>query len=308
MLNIWRRWKDYQVAAIRQSGECLRHSPWSTAITVMVLALTMTLPALLWLMTQNMQNIFSDWQRSGPLSVYVAKSTTDADIQMLLQRILKTEGVKQATLISAAEGLIALQNQTHLTDLSKYLPENPLPAVIHIIPENNIQSVDVLQNLSQLIRTYPHVEQVTVDLEWINTLYSIIKTSTNVIWSFMILLSIVVILIIGNTLRLAMDRRREEIDVLNLIGASKAYIARPHLYTGMWYGMAGACLTILCVDACVACLRSLMQPLFELDIMQHMFLLLSWRDILALMSAALFLGWISAKISVNHLIVEKSQY
>ena len=121
------------------------------------------------------------------------------------------------------------------------------------------------------------------------------------------MLSIVVILIIGNTLRLAMDRRREEIDVLNLIGASKAYIARPHLYTGMWYGMAGACLTILCVDACVACLRSLMQPLFELDIMQHMFLLLSWRDILALMSAALVLGWISAKMSVNRIILEKSQ-
>ena len=141
-----------------------------------------------------------------------------------------------------------------------------------------------------------------------NTLYSMINTVTNVIWVLMILLSIVVVLIIGNTLRLSMDRRREEIHVLNLIGASKAYIVRPHLYTGMWYGMAGACLMVLFVDASIASLGYMLRPLLELDIIHHMFLLLSCSDIVILMCASIVLGFVSAKISINQLFANMCNF
>ena len=306
MLTAWHRWKDYQLMAIKQSGECLRHTPWSTAMTVIVIALTMMLPALLWLLAQNMQNVFADWQSAGPLTVYVKQSTSLTEQQVLLQKIRTTAGVKQATLISAAEGLIALQKQTGLKDLTQYLPENPLPAVIHVVPVDSIQSIDELQHLHQTLQSYQNIDQITLDLEWMNTLYSIIHTVRNVIWLLMILLSTVVVLIIGNTLRLAMDRRREEIHVLNLIGASKAYIVRPHLYTGMWYGLVSACLMVLLVDAAVVGLGYLLQPLLELDIIHHMFLLLSCSDIAILMIASMFLGFVGAKISINQLFKQIS--
>jgi cell division transport system permease protein len=301
MLTAWQRWKDYQLIAIRHSGECLRHSPWSTAMTVIVIALTMMLPALLWLMSKNMQNVFTDWQRSGPISIYIAKTASESDQQILLQRIMATEGVKSATLVSAENGLAAFKQQTGMQDLAQYLPENPLPAVIHVVTSSTFNSVEELQNLYQLLRKYPNVEQATLDLEWINTLYSTINVVRNVIWVLMLLLSTVVILIIGNTLRLAMDRRRDEIHVLNLLGASKAYIVRPHLYTGMWYGMASACLMLLFVDIGMSCLGYILQPLADINIIQHLFLLLSWQDMLILMLASIILGFIGAKISINRL-------
>lgn len=290
---------SHHVQAMKNSFLLLVNKPMATLMTMVVIAMTLALPLLFGVVTENLQQLASNWQENGRISLYLAVPLSEADTTSLVTRVRETKGVGLVSLRSAADGLAELQQQEGMQDIMQYLPENPLPAVIDVLPETGMNEPMQLEALFETLKAYPHVEQAKLDLQWINRLYSILNFVVKLAHSLMILLALAVILIIANTLRLAIHNRQEEIQVLKLIGASDSFIVRPFLYSGMFYGLVGALLAVVCVNLFILSLRLVIVQLTAAYQMQFTLLGISLQQAVFLAFFAMLLGWLAARFSVK---------
>ena len=118
------------------------------------------------------------------------------------------------------------------------LAGNPLPHTIIVEP---IETADTfaIKNLLNALQARPEVDIAKLDTEWLERLYTILEIAKRSVGIITILFAFAVLLIIGNTIRLDIQNRYQEIVVTKLIGATNAFIRRPFLYGGLWYGLLG---------------------------------------------------------------------
>lgn len=276
----------------------LCRQPLATGITVVVIAITLTLPALLWVFNNNLAELTKDWKRGGHISLYIDMQSAH-NIPALLAQIQQTEGVAEATLKTPEEGLLELQQQEGMQDLMSNLPENPLPAVINVMPALHVDTPAQLEALYTRLKVMPGIEDARLDMQWVSRLYALLDFATRLTHALMLLLSVAVVFIVGNTLRLVIQKRQEEIQVLKLIGASDAYIMRPFLYAGLWYGFASALLAVILVVALMMSLSTVLKQLMDVYQMPLPFIGLSFSQAFSLIVIASLLGWLGARFSVK---------
>jgi cell division transport system permease protein len=268
-------------------------------MTVMVIAIALALPTLFWVFTDNLSDLTSGWKRVGHISLFLKPALSKSEQAALLDKVSHTEGVAEATIRSAEDGLKELTQQEGMQDIMRYLPENPLPAVIEVAPDVTIDSPAKVDLLSRKLQDLPQVATVKLDVEWINRLHAILGVSEKVANAVMLLLALAVVFIIGNTLRLSIHSRQEEIQILKLIGATDPFILRPFLYSGIWYGVAGAILSVFLVNIFILSLGVAVNQLAVAYQMHYPLTCLSLRQILILVSFATILGWLGALLSVK---------
>lgn len=289
----------YHLQAATQSFNDLCHKPVATIMTTIVIAIALALPALFWVFAENLSKLTSDWERGGHLSLYLKVHLPPAEQRHVLQRVRATNGVGQASLKSAAEGLSELTQQEGMKDIMRYLPKNPLPAMIDVIPAFMVDSPAKLDRLSHELQKLAGVDQVKVDMEWIRRLDAILSFAAKFANALLTLLALAVVLIIGTTLRLAIHSRQDEIQVLKLIGAKDPFILRPFLYSGIWYGAVGAVFAVFLVNIFILSLGAAVNQLASAYQMHYPLSLLSMRQILLLVLFAIILGWLGARLSVK---------
>jgi cell division transport system permease protein len=299
MLKKGRLLLAYHVQAATQSLNYLCNRPLATLMTSIVIAIALALPALFWVFSDNMHKLTADWQHGGHISLYLKLNLAEAQQKKVLQQVRETEGVAQASLKSAAEGLSELTQQAGMQDIMQHLPENPLPAVIHVIPAISVDLPEKLDLLARKLQSFAHVEQAKIDMEWIRRLNALLGFATNFANALLALLALAVIFIIGTTLRLALHSRHEEVQVLKLIGAKEPFILRPFLYSGMWYGVIGAIFAVFLVNVFILSLSMAVNQLASVYQMHYSLNLLSMRQVLILIIFAIILGWIGARLSVK---------
>jgi cell division transport system permease protein len=284
------------------SIKALCDTPLATCMTLMVIAIALTLPSLFWLLGTNIKQLTSGWQQEEHISLYLQVSLNEAQTEDILARVRQTEGVFNAKLISAREGLVQLQGQEGLNDIAEYLSDNPIPAVIDVTPTPLLNTPEKIASLFQQLKAYPHIEQAKLDMQWVARLYAILGFVTVLAKSLMLLLGFAVVMIIGNTLRLAVHKCHEEVQVLKLIGATDAYIARPFLYSGLWFGFIGALVALALMQLFVLSLSSIFHQLLELYHIQYAALSFTWIQAVTLIGVAMCLGWLGARISIKRQI------
>ncbi|AAU28726.1 TPA: FtsX-like permease family protein [Legionella pneumophila] len=298
----------YHLQAAANSLNLFCRKPIATMMTVIVIAIALALPTLFWVFTDNLSELTNRWQRGGHISLFLKPSLPEAEQTSLLEKVRTTEGVGQANIKSAADGLSELTQQEGMQDIMRYLPENPLPAVIEVVPALVIDSPAKLDLLSRKLQAFPQVALAKLDMEWINRLHAILGFSGKAANALMALLALAVVFIIGNTLRLDIHNRQEEIKILKLIGATDPYIIRPFLYSGIWYGAAGALLAIFLVNIFILTLGVAVNQLANVYQMHYPLACLSLRQILLLVLFAIILGWLGALLSVKRQLASIEPY
>jgi len=289
----------HHMQAATTSFVALCRQPLATGMTVVMIAITLTLPALLWIFTNNIAELTNSWKRGGHISLYLDLNASANDYAPLLARVQKTDGVGEALLKTPAEGILELQRQEGMQDLMLNLPDNPLPAVIDVVPSANITTPLQLEGLYGRLKALPGIDDARLDMQWMSRLYALLDVLERMTQGLMVLLASAVVFIICNTLRLVMSKRHEEIRVLKLIGASNSYIVRPFLYSGLWYGLMSAVLAVLFVSLFMLSLGSVLTQLVETYQMHFSVLGLSMSQSLFLILIATLLGWLGARISVK---------
>jgi cell division transport system permease protein len=299
MLEAIKAWMTYHVHAGLISLKGLCRQPLATGMTVLVIAVSLVLPALFWMLADNMSRVAENWQHSGHISIYLKLPLSTTDETAMLERVRETAGVGDATLSSAADGLAELQQQEGMQDVMRYLPDNPLPAVIEVVPALEVNTPEKMEALYSILKSYPNVDDIKLDMQWVNRLHAILNFVNQLAQGLLLLLGTAVILIIGNTMRFTIQKKNEEIKVLKLIGAKDAYIIRPFLYTGVWYGLAGALFAVFIIHLLMMMLSMVVTPLAAAYQMHFALEGLSLRQMALMIFSAIVLGWFGASLSVR---------
>jgi len=273
--------------------------PVATFMTATVIAIALALPVGLYIALQNVGQVSSGWDGSTQISLFLHSQVNKADAQKLKKRLQKHKYIKNIELINKQQGLQQFKEVSGFGNALKYLDENPLPIVLVIQPKITIGQADITGKLVKELGKNKLVELAQLDVQWVKRLYAFIEIAHRSIWVISSMLAIAVLLIIGNTIRLDIQNRRAEIEVAKLIGASDAFIRRPFLYTGLWYGIIGGLL------AWVITLLSLImmqQPIHKLALLYHSDFRLSGlgtSDTVTLILISCALGLIGSWIAVS---------
>jgi len=232
--------------AIGSLGRLVRQ-PFASLMIVLVIAVTLALPAATNLIVKNAQSVSGSWDNALDFSVFLDKQISSADAEQLTKLIGQRADVETVELILADDALAEFKKQSGFGAAIDQLTENPLPhtLVVRPGPGNTDASLILLQ---EEIGNLPETDYVQVDTEWIQRFHAILDIVRQAIGIGAALLGIAIVVIIGNTIRLDIQNRREEIEVTKLIGATNAFVRRPFLWTGFWYGLFGGLMALALVQ------------------------------------------------------------
>ena len=303
MLMRGHRFLSRHTQAIKDSEKALRATPWTTLVTVIVLAVTLILPVLFWLLMGHLKPLTHEWREGNEIALYLDSPLSATDETALLARVRATDGVSNVMFMSAETSLKELEQQEGMHDVRRYLPENPLPSVINVMPASTLDTPEKLEQLFQILKNYPHVEQAKLNRDWSNRLYAVLGFMTHLTWLLCVLFGLMVVFIIRNLLRLAAQEHHEEIQVLKLIGATDGFIIRPFLYTGMCLGAVGALLAFLGVHAVLFALSHALHALISAGFGVPLVVKFSLLDALRFVGFGMLLGWLGAYLPLKRQLV-----
>ncbi|MDR2214703.1 MAG: permease-like cell division protein FtsX [Nevskiaceae bacterium] len=249
-------WITRHVQALLFAAGRLARAPFSTAFTVLVIAIALTLPAAFGLFIDSMRNATGELASAVDMTVYFKSGTPLEQARQLAGRAREREGIANVEVISADDALKSFREQSGFGAALDALNENPLPHALVIRPKPDATSTAQIDALHRYLIAWPEVELVQVDTQWVQRLEAILDLLRRLILGTAALLGIGVLAIVGNTIRLEIWNRRAEIEVTKLVGGSNAYVRRPFLYTGLLYGLLGAGLAALLVWTALALLAN----------------------------------------------------
>ena len=155
------------------------------------------------------------------------------------------------------------------------------------------------RELLRKLEREPEVSFGRLDIEWLERLQALVRLLEKTVLAIAALLVLAVVLVIGNTIRLAIMNRRTEIEIMKLVGATEAFIQRPFLYTGIWYGVIGGLLAWLIINILVWYLDGALADLMGLYGSQLSLASLTFAELGQLVLLASFLGWLGSYLSVR---------
>src|SRR5712671_3462995 len=275
----------------------LARNPFSTLLTVLVIALALALPTALRLLVVNAQAATGGFSSAVELSVYLKTDVPLTKAQQLERNARARSDVARVELIPADKGMEEFRKYSGFGVALEALKDNPLPHVLHVEPRVDAQTTTSVESLRHYFTAWPEVDLVQVDTEWVMRFNAIIDVLRHLLVIAAVLLGAGVLAVIGNTIRLEILNRRAEIEVTKLVGGSNAFVRRPFLYTGVLYGLAGALLAWAIVEAAVALLGEPVATLAKLYGSRYSLQGPSRDDITTLLGGGTVLGWLGAWIS-----------
>ncbi|WP_438951863.1 permease-like cell division protein FtsX [Porticoccus sp.] len=300
------RWSDRLKSYLQHHQQLLTSTsrklltePVQTLMTSLVVAIALGLPAALYLGIVNLEQLGSRVETTAQLTLFLNKSASDETIEQLRQSLSEDADIRSVSYISRQQTLEEFRELSGFGDVLEMLEENPLPAVLLVQPNNRFQG-DLVASEALVARlmAMPVVDDVRLDMKWMERLQAILSVGERLAFALALALSLGVLLIVGNTIRLAIENRRDEIIVVKLVGGTDSYVRRPFLYTGVWYGLIGGvlawilvALALFSLSGLVSRLATLYQSVFELEG-------LGMVGLLYLMATGALLGLVGAWLAV----------
>jgi cell division transport system permease protein len=241
-----RAWREQHLYSFFSSLGRLAARPVATALTLLVMSLAMALPLLLYLVLDNARQLGGSMQDARALSVFLKTDANAATVSALAQRLGAMPEIAQVVTKTPEQGLEEFRNQSGFADALKLLQNNPLPAVLIVTPKSSAQA-SAIETLVAQLRADSLVDQVQYDAQWRQRLDSILLLATRAAIVLAVLLAMGTLLIVGNTVRLDIQGRTEEISVMQLLGASNGFVRRPFLYAGFWFGAFSAIAALILI-------------------------------------------------------------
>ena len=290
-------WLGRHARTASSSFSRLVHQPFASLMIVLVIAVTLAIPAAMNLAIKNFTAISSGWDDALDFSVFLDTGVSASEAEALAQLISQRADVDDVRLISADEALAEFKEQSGFGSALDHLPDNPLPhtLVVRPSPANTPQSMTLLR---EELDSLPETALVQVDTEWVQRFHAILEIVRQAIMIGAGLLGAAIIVIIGNTIRLEIQNRRDEIEVTKLIGASNAFVRRPFLWSGFWFGLFGSALALGLVQYGLYLLQPTVTRLAGLYQSGVTMLTLDLRDSFAIIGIGVALGlvgsWLAA--------------
>lgn len=229
-------YRDLHAHALFSSLGRLVDKPFTSALTIGVLAISIALAACFYLLVANLEQLTGTIESSNQISLFLKNTVTESEARKLVETIRKNPEIAEVKLIGKDQALAEFKANSGLDAALDALEGNPLPVVLEVLPTPTQTNTANLQKLQQTLLQYPEVDEAQMDMQWLERMQSIIRLAEKATQSISILLGLGVLFITGNTIRLELHNRREEVVIAKLVGATNRFIQRPFLYGGFWIG------------------------------------------------------------------------
>jgi cell division transport system permease protein len=298
-LQVLSAWWAHHRSSCSDSLWRLLDTPLQSLLTWMVIAIAVALPAGLYMGLQNIQQLGQGWQDNAQMSVFLDRRAKPQAVDRLKQSLEKDGDIKSVDSITPGKALAEFQQYSGLGDVLTDLDENPLPTVLIIQPTESVDNPEKLSALQSRIAANTLVDNVQLDLGWLRRLHELLALGERVVLALAGLLALGVLLIIGNTLRLAIENRRDEIVVTKMVGGTNGFVRRPFLYTGFWYGIGGGLLAVIVIFILGLWLSNPVDNLISLYDSEYSLKSFSFSTVLFLLLSSGILGWLGAWLAVS---------
>lgn len=273
----------------------LYRNPFSSLLTTAVVAIALALPSGLLVILDNLQRLNTSWDGSSSISLFMRQAIGDAQTDRLAQELEGWPRVSAVQIVHRDQALAEFRELSGFGEALNALEENPLPGVVVVRPASQENIEVLLDDLGRL----PEVELAQIDLQWVRRFGTLMEIGRRGILVVGALLGLAVLLIVGNTIRLDIQNRRDEIEVSKLIGGTDAFIRRPFLYIGFWYGLLGALLAWLLVSLGFALIDGPARRLAGLYDSSFLLSGLSWQAVGWLILTGIGLGLAGSWLAVG---------
>lgn len=277
----------------------LAKTPVASLMTLAVIGITLALPAGLYVLFDNLQRASRGWDSTAQISLFLKRDTSERSATSLQEKVRALPGVSTVHYISQDQALAEFKRLSGFGEALDVLDNNPLPPVLVVAPAPSLNTPEAIQDLVKTLARQPGVELAQLDLEWIKRLHAMLALAQRGVLILAALLSLAVLLIIGNTIRLAILNRRTEIEVIKLIGGTDTFIRRPFLYSGLLQGLLGALVAWWLVGGGLLLLSGPAEELAGLYGSRFELGGLGLENGLWLLLGGTVLGWLGSRLAVS---------
>ena len=289
------RWFRLHAQSLTGAFGRLGCTPLGALLNILVVAIALALPAAMQVLLTNADSMAPAFEDAADLTVYLDLAIDEDRGRDLAQAIGARADVESTRFISNIEGLAELKSRSGFGGALDALTENPLPHVIKVRPLP--AAIGQLDALANELAALDSVDLVQLDRQWVERLQGILALGGRMTDIVTVLLAAAVLLVIGNTIRLEINNRRTEIEVLKLVGATDGFIRRPFLYTGFCLGLLGAVAAVAVIEAGLLLLAGPVRDLAMLYATDFSVTGLELKGIGILLGGGALLGWIGAWIA-----------
>jgi cell division transport system permease protein len=290
------QWFERHVQTLVGSLGRLWQQPFATMLTIVVIGVALALPACLHVLVQNVRVASGGWNSALDISVYMKPNASLDQAKRAAERIRQRRDVDEVTLIEADTARAEFRRNSGFGAALDALKDNPLPHALVVRPDVEYREAGRVQELSYELKKIDGVDIVQLDTEWVSRFNAILDVIRRGVFLAAVLFALGILVIIGNTIRLDIENRRGEIEVTKLVGGSDAFVRRPFLYNGVWYGLAGGLIAGLIVAIVVAVLSAPVQRIAGLYGSQFELQGVGVAGWIALLLGGALLGWLGSFI------------
>lgn len=276
----------------------LTRNPVATALTVTVIGIALALPAALGVLVQSGRSLAGGWENARDFTVYLTPGVPLERAEAVAGEIRRRDGVESVRLITAEAAAAELGREPGFAAAMAALEKNPLPHTLVVRPAGT-EDRDSLASLGAALGKLPDVDVVKLDLEWVERLNALLDFLRRLGWVVGSLLVVTVIIVVGNTIRLDIQNRATEIEVAKLLGATDAFVRRPFLYLGLWYGILGGVVATLILLAGLGVLGGAVTRLAGLYGSGFQLVSAGGSGVLAVLCGGILAGWGGAWLAVS---------
>ncbi|BFM19303.1 permease-like cell division protein FtsX [Gilvimarinus japonicus] len=291
-------WQAHHSNCALESLLRLLRTPLQSTLTWLVVAIATALPATLYVALLNIESLGYHWQDSSQISVFIKPAAKTNAIDKWADTLRARSDISDVVYVSPEQALVEFKTYSGLGAVLDDLTENPLPPVLLVQPSTATTGA-ALESLLTELSSNGLSDDARLDMMWVKRLEQLVELASRGVFFLAALLALGLLLVVGNTIRLAIESRRDEILVVKLVGGTDAYVRRPFLYTGLWYGLGGGLIALLLLALGLAWLEAPVASLAELYQSEFSLSGLSLTHSLQLILAAGLIGLAGAWLAVG---------
>jgi cell division transport system permease protein len=258
-----------------------------------ILLITLSLGALgcFWLLSLNLGRAVTQWRERVRIIAYLREEPKPAAVEDLVGRVQALGGVQRVRYVSRAEALASLKRSLGpQASVVEQLPRNPLPASLEVTPDEETATPDGTRALVQRLSALPEVEEVQGGAEWVESLAQWQRLFQLTGLGVGAVLALAAILTVTTATTLVLHARRDEMEIMRLVGATETVIRLPLLLQGMAQGLLGAVVALAALEVAYVLLAPRVEPLLNLTLGLGRAVFLSAPQVALLLAGGAMLG------------------
>jgi len=283
--------------ALQRALKRMRFQPGTTLLSILVIGIALALPLGLHVMLDNMLAATKRLNTDPQINVYLQTAATNEDAKLIESRLRAHPGSQSVRFVPREQALAEMKQVSGLAEVVSGLQGNPLPHAFIVKPRDF--SPEAAEAMRKDFAAFPKVEVVAADFEWARKLARLGRFAERLVLALGLILAAAVVFVTGNTIRLQILTQHEELEVSQLIGATRRFIRRPFLYFGAIQGLLAGGVALLLTAAVLAWIDTEVRALALSYLSDFTIINLSFQTAIVVLVGAALLGWAGALVSVT---------